>query len=211
MANVFSVIVSRRIFSIALACITIAVTILSACAVGTNFTRPDPNALIVGKTTSGEVIQLMGSPRQVGEGMKNDERIKTLQYAYSFSHGEATYPSVVPGRSMAFVTHNDVLVAKEFVSSFKEDGTDFDDSKIANLVKGKTTRAQVIEILGKANGEAIYPVIKGKNEHALVYSYAQVKRDGMSLLPKLYRKALVISFTQADVVSDVEFNATGDK
>src|ERR671924_667751 len=117
---------------------------LAGCAVGTNFTRPDASKFVLGKSTTADITSAMGDARRVGEGMKNEQRIKTLQYTYASTGGEPLYPSVVPGRGMAFVTHNDVLVAHEFMSSFKEDATDFDDANIAKIAKGKSTRAEVV-------------------------------------------------------------------
>ena len=61
---------------------------------------------------------------------------------------------------MVFTTHNELLVAQEFVSSFQADATEYDESKVGAIVKGRTTRAEVLALLGRPNGEAIYPVIK---------------------------------------------------
>lgn len=110
---------------------------------------------------------------------------------------------------MVFSAFNDVLVGQEFLSSFPQDATEFDESKIPAIVKGKTTRAEVVAALGKPNGEAIYPVIKKQDEKAVVYSYSHVKGTVFNM--KFYSKSLVVSFGQNDVVSDVEFASTGEK
>ncbi|HEY3049285.1 MAG TPA: hypothetical protein VGJ72_17730 [Polaromonas sp.] len=182
--------------------------VLSGCA-GTNFKRPDPQALVVGKSTATDVPRVMGTPGQVGEALKNDQKIKTARYAYAEGAGTGRYPGVVPARAMVFSTFNDLLVGQEFVSSFPQDATEFDESKIPSIVKGKTTRAEVLAVLGKPNGDAIYPLIKKQGETAAVYSYSHAKGNAFNM--KFYSKALIVSFGSNDVVSDVEFSSVGEK
>lgn len=181
---------------------------LAGCA-GTNFKRPDAQALTVGKSTATEVVALMGAPYQTGEALKNEQKIKVMRYAYAEGTGKGLYPGVTPARSMNYTTFNDVLVSDEFMSSFPEDGTDFDDSKITGIVKGKSTRADVIALLGKPNGQAIYPIIKNKSDKAIVYSYAHVKGSVFNMT--MYAKSLIVSLNANDVVTDVEFTSTGQK
>jgi outer membrane protein assembly factor BamE (lipoprotein component of BamABCDE complex) len=192
----------RLLFSV------LIVAALSACA-GTNFVRPDTQALVVGKSTAADVPRVMGAPGQVGELLRNDQKLKTTRYAYAEGAGTGLYPGVVPARAMVFSTFNDLLVAQEFVSSFPQDATDFDESKISSIVKGMTTRAGVVAVLGKPNGEAIYPVIKKQGETAAIYSYSHAKGNAFNM--KFYSKALIVSFSANDVVSELEFSSSGDK
>lgn len=182
--------------------------VLSGCA-GTNFKRPEAQDLSLGKSTTADISRVMGTPGQTGEGLKNEMKIKTARYAYAEGAGTGKYPGVVPARAMVFSTHNDTLVGQEFVSSFPQDATDFDESKAASIVKGRSTRAQVLATLGKPNGEAIYPLIKNKGDNAVVYSYVHAKGSAFNM--KFYSKALVISFGPNDVVSDVEYTSAGEK
>ena len=181
---------------------------LSGCA-GTNFKRPDPQAMVVGKSTTADVTRVMGAPAQVGEALKNERKVKTARYAYAEGAGTGRYPGVVPARAMVFTTFNDLLVGQEFVSSFPQDATEFDETKVPAIVKGKSTRSEVVAALGKPNGEAIYPLIKKQGETAAVYSYGHAKGTVFNM--KFYNKALVVSFGPNDVVSDVEFTSTGEK
>ena len=50
---------------------------------------------------------------------------------------------------MGFYFFDEVLVGHEFLSSWAEDHTDFDEKKVSTIVKGKTTRAEVIQLLGQ--------------------------------------------------------------
>jgi hypothetical protein len=185
-----------------------ATAFLAGCA-GTNFKRPDAQAFQLGKSTTADISRVMGAPGQTGEMMKNNEKVKSSRYAYAEGAGTGRYPGVTPARAMVFTTFNDVLVGQEFVSSFPEDATEFDDAKVPGIVKGKTTRAEVIALLGKPNGEAIYPLIKSKDQNAMVYSYTHVKGSVFNM--KLYSKSAVISLDAANVVTDVEFASTGEK
>jgi hypothetical protein len=183
--------------------------LLSGCA-GTNFVRPEQGALIVGKSTQADVTARLGSPMQTGELTKNDKQVKILKYAYAQgAGGDALYAGVVPARAMSFAFFNDTLVSDEFVSSFKADATDFDGNKVKQIVKGKTRRDEVIALLGKPSGEAIYPIIKSANDRALVYSYSHAKGSVFNM--KFHNKVLLVSVDRGGVVSDVEYTTAGDQ
>lgn len=182
--------------------------ILSGCA-GTNFKRPEPQALVVGKSTSSDVTRVMGSPLQAGELLKNGEKIKTARYAYAEGAGTGRYPGVTPARAMVFSTFSDLLVGQEFVSSFPDDATEFDETKVSAIIKGKSTRADVISLLGKPNGEALYPLIKSKTESGIIYSYSHAKGSVFNM--KFYSKILIVSFDEKDVATDVDYVSSGEK
>jgi outer membrane protein assembly factor BamE (lipoprotein component of BamABCDE complex) len=182
--------------------------ILSGCA-GTNFKRPEPQALVVGKSTASDVTRVMGSPIQAGELLKNGEKVKTARYAYAEGVGTGRYPGVTPARAMVFSTFSDLLVGQEFISSFPDDATEFDEAKVSEIIKGKSTRADVISLLGKPNGEALYPLIKSKTESGIIYSYSHVKGSVFNM--KFYSKILIVSFDANDVATDVDYVSTGEK
>lgn len=186
----------------------LATSLLVGCA-GTNFKRPDPGVLEVGKSTVAQVNQVMGPAPQTGELMKNGEKLKSLRYVYAEGAGAGKYPGVVPARAMVYLTHNDLLVAEEFVSSFPNDATDFDDSKVSAIVKGKTTRSEVASLLGAPNGKGVYPFVKTKGDAAVMYSYAHAKGNAFNM--KFYNKALVVSFDANGIVTDVEYSSNGEK
>ncbi|MGI0035822.1 MAG: hypothetical protein ACRD98_08130 [Nitrososphaera sp.] len=189
-------------------CSLAVVAFLAGCA-GTNFKRPEPEALRVGTSSQADMTRVMGAPMQTGEVLKNNQKIKSARYAYAEGAGTGRYLGVVPARAMVFSTFNDVLVGQEFVSSFPQDATDFDESKVSGILKGKTTRSEVIATLGKPNGEAVYPLIKSQGEKADVYSYSHAKGSVFNM--KFYSKALIVSYGQNGVVSDVEYTSNGEK
>lgn len=183
------------------------VMLLAGCA-GTDFKRPADGDLTLGKSTPAEVTAKMGGdPMQTGELLKNEKQLKVFRYAYASTGGESTYPDVTPARSISYTFFNDILTSKEFVSSFKEDSSDFDAGKIPSIAKGKTTRKEIVALFGKPTGEAIYPVIKIPGDRAYVYGYTHVK--GAPFNMQLYTKLLIVSFNKSDVVTDVEYATSG--
>ena len=184
--------------------VLVTATIVAGCA-GRDFKRPDPQSLVVGESTTADVIGVMGKSLSVSEAVMNGQNIKTMSYMYAGGFG-STYPDVTPVRLMAFLTFNDLLVSQEFISSFKEDATDFDESKLNEIVKGKTTRAEVQATMGEPSGEAIYPVIKKSGETAFLYTYREAK-GGAYIKLTIYQKKLVVWFDPTGVVTEIEFSS----
>jgi outer membrane protein assembly factor BamE (lipoprotein component of BamABCDE complex) len=182
--------------------------LLAGCA-GTNFHRPEQGHLVIGKSTSADVLRVMGEPRTTGEALHNEKKVKVYRYAFAATTGEPLYPGVMPARAMVFSTANDVLVRQQFLSSFKSDSTEFDDAKIPAITKGKTTRAEVLALLGRPTGEAVYPILKEQGRTAVTYGYAQAK--GTLFNMKFHQKTLMVSFDGKDVVEDVQYTSAGEK
>lgn len=186
----------------------VAALTLAACA-GTPFKRPDAGTVVPGRTTGAEVQALMGAPLQTGEVLKNGETLRVLRYAYAEAGGTGRYPGVTPGRAQVFTLWRDQVVGQEFVSSFQGDATDFDDSRVSTIVKGRTTRREVEALLGKPNGEAIYPVISRRGETGMLYSYSHV--TGAPLRLRAYQKVLLVAVDAAGLVTEVEFTSSGER
>ena len=183
--------------------------LFSGCA-GTDFQRPDPSSFHLGKSTTSDLIGVMGPASRTGKVLKNGLAISQLTYVYATKIGaDPLYPGVTPARVMVFSTFNDTLVGEQFISSFKVDATDYDDTKIGAIIKGKTTRAEVVSALGPPSGEAIYPAVNGKGGAAIIYAYSQVKGGAFNL--KFYSKVLTVSLNASDVVSDIDYVENGSK
>jgi outer membrane protein assembly factor BamE (lipoprotein component of BamABCDE complex) len=181
---------------------------LLGCA-GTNFVRPDSENLKNGQTTYVQIVARMGEPRREGTLIKNDKTIKSAAYAYASVGGKALNDGVTAARAMVFYFYNDTLVGHEFVSSWADDNTDFDESKMNQIVKGKTTRIELSNLLGKPSGYQVAPLIKAASGEAAVYVYAETRSSSFNL--KLFRKVLAVTFDNAGIVTDVEFVSSGSK
>jgi hypothetical protein len=166
------------------------VSVLAACATA-EFVRPDADAFQYGQTNYAVVVAKMGPPRQSGTLVRNDKNIGTIIY------GETA------GRAATYYFYDKLLVGSEYTSSKAEDSTDFDDSRVAAIVKGKTTRAEVLKLFGKPGGVYVYPMIKTPGADASVYAYLETR--GTAFNQRIVRKALILTFDAKGVVSDVEF------
>lgn len=184
------------------------VVLLAGCA-GTDFVRVTDDTLVLGKTTSEQVIARLGSPYREGVVTKNDQQIKTASYAYASTGGEAVAADITPARSQGFYYFDNRLVGYEFSSSWKSDSTNFDGGKVTQIKKGESTRSDVVRLLGNPGGKYIYPLIPGKDEEAVNYVYNHVTGGAFNL--KFYQKQLVVTFNKQGTVANVEFTESGQK
>jgi hypothetical protein len=177
---------------------------LWGCA-GRDFVRPDAQGLKNGETTYAQVMATMGQPRQEGTALKNEKTVKTASYAYASLGGKPLHEGVTAARAAGLYFYNDVLVGHEFISSWAEDHTDFDETKIDRIVKGRTTRSEVLTLLGKPSGYYVYPLIKSPTGEAAVYAYLEVRGF------KPFRKLLIVTFDAGGIVTDVEYTSAGSR
>ena len=187
----------------------IGAVVLSGCAGTATFVKTPDDQLILGKTSEAEIRQQRGKPYQEGIATKNEKPLKTLSYAYASAGGEGNALDVTAAKSQNFYIFQDKLAGHEFVSSWKEDSTDFDETKIAKIQKDVTTRSEVIKIMGPPGGKYGYPLIPGREDEALVYAYNHVKGSAANL--KRYNKLLVVSFNKQGIVTNVEYTSSGEK
>jgi len=131
--------------------------------------------------------------------------MKTAVYVYASAGGKPHRDGVTAARAIGFYFYDGTLVGHEFISSWAEDHTDFDDGKIKDIIKGRTTRAEVTQLLGKPSGSYIFPLVKASTGDAAVYAYQQVKR----FTP--FSKMLAVVFDAAGTVTDVEFTSAGSR
>jgi hypothetical protein len=192
------------------ALISLSILVALAGCAGTDFVRPTQDAFKLGRTTYAEVTRQLGEPRREGTVLKNDKNLKSITYAFAATGGDPLEQGVIPARAMSYLFLDNTLVGQEFVSSFKEDHSNFDDTKVPVIVKGQTTRAEVTKLLGRASGSYLPPVVKATSGEAVGYTYFTTSGGAFSGF-KFFRKALLVSFDERDVVSDVEYSTSGSK
>jgi len=188
----------------------IGVTVLLVgCAAGTDFQRLEVNQLVYGTDTPETIKQKLGKPSREGTITKNEKQFQTMSYAYASGRGSAAYKGVTAARGQGFYFFQNKLVGHDFSSSWKVDSTDFDESKISGIKEGNTTIHEVIELLGNPDGEYIYPLATNETEKAKVYLYSQVKGSVFNM--KLYRKVLILTHDENGIVTEVEYESSGEK
>jgi hypothetical protein len=177
---------------------------MSGCA--HDFVRPAPEVLKVGHSTKDEVLKVAGSPTVKNDKVQiNGETIQTLTYFYV--KGAKFYGLIAPQRTLTYSLFNDVLIGEEFNSSFDAESTNFEAEKVFELVKGKSTKADVIAALGKPAGDVRYPIIKDKNGKGIVYEYTVSRHGGIIMITT--RLVVVITLDANNVVSDVSYMKNG--
>ncbi len=173
-----------------------------------NFVRPATDSLEVGKSTLTNVTQLVGEPFGVNNDAKiNNENVKTATYVYL--KGAKFYGMIIPTRILTYTFFNDVMVGDEFQSSFSEDSTEFDGNKVASILKGKSTKADVIALMGRPTGKLLYPLIKDRNETGIVYAYV-VSRHAPFHAPTT-RYLLIITLDSQNIVTTISYKIDGEE
>jgi len=174
----------------------ILITILTACVTYStnkeNFVRPWGDLIQLNKTTEKQVIAVMGETYVLGDmSFEDGRKCKMLVYTHT---GEKYNPQTGDEQKTAVFEFMDgVLVGHWFVSNFPEDSTDFDLTKVENIVENESTRQDVENLLGKPSGEEIYPLLQNPELRNIIYS---------SLSPTI--PTVVIKIDKTDVVRHVE-------
>jgi len=181
----------------------LTIVVLAGC-VGKDFVRPTSETFKLNETTYAQVVQQMGDPKKSGEVEKNGKHVRSISYTYASVGGEPAEKGVTPARTLVYFFHNDVLVGQAFLSSFKSDNTNFDETKIGSIIKGKTTRTEVIKLLGRPSASMVAPMVEETHGEAVGYQYSTVS-GGVFTGFKFFNKQLAISFDENNVVTNVEY------
>lgn len=191
--------------------VVLIISALAGCSTGRQFVRSDTVNLRVGESSYSQVIAKMGEPYKSSEGVKNSVKIKSLVYAFSENKPlNVVSLGYEPQRFINFLFDGDTLVGQQFVSSFKEDSTNFDENKIAGFIKAKTTRSDIISILGNPSGNYIKPMINDTSREAIGYKYITYIPPAAFQPSKTYTKTLTISFDDNDRVLNIDYSSSGD-
>jgi hypothetical protein len=186
-----------------------AALLLVACAIGTAFVRPPEDSIRLGETTRAQIVERFGKPDEEQHLRKNGQTLANLSYTFS-SGAEATrLANSLCVRSIEFSLSGDVVVEESFVSSCAADHTDFDEGKVADIVKGKTRCDEVIAMLGRPAARAIYPIASDKGEVFLGYRFMAPKRPLLQF--NIYRKALAVVCGPDGIVRETEFVEVGER
>lgn len=182
--------------------------LLAGCA-GTQFTRVADDALALGQTSEAQVRARLGEPYREGVVTKNDRQMKSLSYAYANTGAEGAGDGVVAARSQGFYFHDGRLVGYEFISSWKEDSTDFDGARAAQVRKGQSTLQDVARLFGPPVGRYIHPMVAGADEQAVSYLYSQTTGGAFNL--KFFQKRLLVTANRQGLVTGVDYAESGTR
>jgi hypothetical protein len=182
-----------------IACLALA---LAACVSrGKDFNRPDPASLVLGQTTLAEATVRFGpptsrvvrrslNPAPVQESSSSPFPISTAARVagtiegLSYNYTTVAMPGVVVGpisshhKRLVLAVWNERLVLYSFTSSFTKDAVSFDPNRAQAFVRGRTTRADVVQAFGPPTGEAIYPFVKDEGTRLLLYEEVSSRFSG---------------------------------
>lgn len=182
--------------------------VLYGCSAGKDFIRPSQDYFKLGVTSYPQVVQQLGEPSLLRSMLKNEKTIKAIAYSYSSVINDDLDSNAIPTRVMSYLFFDDILVGEEFISSFKSDSSYFDDEKINEISKYKTTRSEVIKLFGRPSCYYIYPMNKDIHRESIGYIYGVSTKEPFNEI-KYFNKTLIISFSDKDIVSDVSFTSIG--
>jgi hypothetical protein len=186
----------------------LGVVFLAGCASteGRDFKNPGLGVLTIGRTSPPDVRAVYGEP-----------------FSQSISSGASELPPVFqPFKNMALLTGNRENLKyfykrgpnyKSFTllfvdgkladyalrGNFPELSTDFDETKVPLLIKGKTKKSEVIALLGPPSGVSIFPAIPNRDETDFHYFY-----EGPTAPTKAY-KSLDMGFDGDDTLLNFNF------
>ena len=169
---------------------------------GKDFVRPDSRAVTIDRSTRAEILQRYGEPYSTGEITKHNYLLTTLHYYYA----EARYGGVVYKKHCWFYFVGETLIGYSFVTGLPDQQISLDSSKVPFVVKGKTTKRDVLAIFGEPTGRFTYPAIRDEGTVAgdsmVVY---EVHR--WSSAKSYEHKVLEVVFDVRGVVKDLFFDA----
>ena len=168
-----------------------------------NFVRPSSEEFVLGKTRYSEIIAKHGTPSDEHMVRGTNPQLRNVSYTYIPADEGAVTPGIRPVRSMAFFFYGDVLVADSFYSTLKSDHTDFDETKISKIHKGKTKLNEVVALLGRPAQRTIDPLQRNKDKQKSIGYHFSTVTDSIFL--KITHKQLTIDFNADDLVTDVQF------
>lgn len=174
---------------------------LAGCASGRNFSRPAPDAFTLGQAAEAQIVAQYGTPFETATLVNEDHPIKILFYLYA---ERSLTQRIKHHRYLNFYLWQGTLVGYEYSSTFKDEHSDVDAPLLDKIVKGKSTRMDVLALLGEPTGRFIYPMTKKQQEHAIAYSYMQ------NASGKAAKTMVVFSLNSKNVVSDIAFRVVQD-
>ncbi|MFA5121581.1 hypothetical protein [Zavarzinia sp.] len=197
--------------------IFMAACLLGACARGQDVARPTMASVVLGGSTEAQIVQAFGTPssrRQQVAPVPSAEQLAAVKSPFDAVPAEGGYsrieyeyskPDGLDGtgggtRVCFFAFMNDRLISYDWISGFADNSSQFDESRIASIKRGATTKAQIVELLGEPTGQAIYPAVRDKGMLLLSYSYVGLTPRQRLLFDR--SRQIVLSFLEVLIAPD---------
>jgi hypothetical protein len=176
--------------------------LINGCSTGVMFNHTNIPKLKLGVTNINEVKGLFGEPKIKQEVSKSNKVYKILRFPYasgSLSHTNYRY--------LALEFTKDVLNSYFYTSMYEEDSTKFNYKNAEKIKIGKSTKADVIKLLGSPSGQGYCPteVIKYKgdckNGYKILYWHYRIEVRSER---RLKVQAVIVIHDENETVVDVQ-------
>ncbi|MDX2128549.1 MAG: hypothetical protein SFU91_05895 [Chloroherpetonaceae bacterium] len=175
--------------------------VLNSCnTFGVNFVTPKEQDLIIGITTKQILLNKLKKPIKSSKDLRNGQMVESLYYYYAIGQGAIT--STYSSKAFTAFFKNDTLIGYIFNSSFKEESTDFDETKVEKIVKGKSSQEDVLASFGKPSGKTLYPVTEEDKTQEGDYNFYYVFED----ISTKGEKLIVFTFGSNNIVKNIVFS-----
>lgn len=199
------------------ACFGLAFLVVG-CTTGRDFAKPAADTIAPGTTTRAEILGKFGEPYRQSSLVRSDATgaaqpaspvalapiggtFASLTYVYADRSATLLYGGPPTAKSVTFIFWNDTLVGYNYISNFDADSSNFDESRIGALEKGKSLKPDVVALLGQPTGRRIYPLIRDNGNEVFIYEYVALTRG------ERRTKTLGIIFTSDGAVADYAFGS----
>jgi len=159
------------------------------------------------RTTQGQVLATVGAPESISHTERNGKRIERFQYSYYTAAGFAAGIGPV-GRMASFFFVDGLLIGYLYTSSFPGDSTDFLVESVSRIEKGKSTRGDVLALLGPPHGVVLFPLADGEGNSLIRYSYTGA--TGLMGSTGFVSKDALITLNDKGVVIDINVSSQTD-
>ena len=97
------------------------------------------------------------------------------------------------------------MVGYDFASSYDDDQISKDQKEsLLQKIKNGDSKNEILSLVGKPDGEGIYPFTSKKGYTAIRYTFLTTSRIPFNPKPKISSKIITIEFNQEGIVSDIK-------
>jgi len=181
---------------------------MAGCADGPVL-RSTSDSFVLGRTTLAEVAGHYGWASKSWDRIFRNKTVHIVMYLQASDSSDKPYRlGLSATRAARYYFVENILIGHDFDSSWASDTTDFDMTLIERVKEGQSTRAQVVDLLGKPVGYYKYPLIEEQAHEALVYLYQELAftRPGV----RANRKEVIIAVDQVGVVKSIKYELRDD-
>jgi len=177
---------------------------------GTQFNSTSAKQLKPGVSTRDELVSKVGpivKPEIVtikkdfgDKELANPVIVEFASYYFSDTQAPTSKADIRASRNASFMLTDSKVMSYRVSSTFTNESTDFDESKIAAIRKGITTESEAVALLGEPSGRALYPFAKDVGGSSISWYNLSFNKATNKIHSKLY----VVYLDANHVVSDFD-------